>query len=131
MTIPHVPFSMAGFRVSQPVVRPNADACVACFNKAGEIAVKVEQAKTLTAEKDALLEQITGLQAQVNAMPPTDREFADLRARVHLLARQEATLRAEHADLENRLQDVIRERESQRRTVENLHARLRRLGHTP
>lgn len=101
-----------------------APPCGGCMNKAGELAAKNEQINTLKAEIAEKNEQITDLQAALADAPPTDREMAELRERMHLNARQEQEQRRRADQLE-------RELASERRTNENFRIRFERLGMTP
>lgn len=135
MTIPHIPFnfSMADIPRATTPTRPNSagPVCAGCINKTGEIAAKNVRINDLAAEAATLREQITDLQAHVNALPPTERDFEDLRKRTHLLAKQDAEARAALADVRNELQTALGKLASTERTVANLHARFKRLGLTP
>jgi predicted nucleic acid-binding Zn-ribbon protein len=116
---------------------PGADAlraektCVACMNKAGELAAKNVQITELKDEAAGLREQITDLQAAVNTASPAPAEYADLHARMHRLANEEAAARRTINATEKRVHEVARERDSALRTIENLHQRFRQLGMTP
>lgn len=102
-----------------PAVVPMALPCNGCMNKAGELAGKNETINRLKDEAEGLREQITDLQAELNEKPPTAAEIADVRARMHLLADQEAAARKALAFERNALQDALGKLDRAERTIAN------------
>lgn len=102
--------------------------CVGCQNKAGEIAYKADRIKTLSREIDGLHEQIISLQAAANLAAPAPAAFADLHARTHRLANEEAVARAALADVRNELQDALGKLARAERTILNRDELIRNLG---
>lgn len=121
------PYNLAGRPPAKPVAEKPAP-CVPCQNKAGEIAYKADRIKTLEREATELREQITNLQAQVNTTAPAPAEYADLHARTHRLAREEAAARAALADCRNDLQDALGKLDRAERTIANRDAQIAMLA---
>lgn len=128
---PPYPYGVMTAAVPAPYAEPAPAPCVGCQNKAGEIAYKADRVKTLEREKAELLEQITDLTALANAAQPAPADFAELHARVHRLANEEAAARVALADCRNELQDALGKLARAERTIANLHQRFRQLRHTP
>lgn len=119
---PPYPYGVMTAAVAAPYAEPAKPACIACMNKAGELAAKNEQINRLKGEAADLREQITDLQALANAAQPAPADFAELRARVHRLANEEATARRALWDTRNELQDALGKLARAERTIANRDA---------
>lgn len=98
--------------------------CGSCQDLSRRYQLVVEDRKKVTAQRDALAEQVTDLEAALRQVPPTVRDVEELRSRLHLTARQEAEQRKRADALEGDVARLVR-------TVDNLHVRLRGLGVNP